>query len=104
MSRISICLTTAISSGRIISIRINIVASVLLVLFDKLFILFTWLGKVLVALPKECIFGASHEARALEQNAKVGGVILWTKLVGDFAKQLQLVMGQVLIVFVLSHG
>ena len=77
--------------------------SLVLVRVDKL-VTFIWLGKVLVALPKECTFGTGFEARAFEQNAKVGGVILWTKLVGDFAKQLQLVMGQVLIVFVLSHG
>ena len=65
---------------------------------------FIWFGKVLVAIPKECTFSAGLEARALEQNAKVGGVILWAKLLGDFAKQLHLVMGQVLVVFVLSHG
>ena len=65
---------------------------------------FIWFGEVLVAIPKECTFSAGLEARALEQNAKVGGVILWAELLGDFAKQLHLVMGQVLVVFVLSHG
>ena len=91
------------SSGRIILIRVDMLVSLVLVRVDKL-VTFIWLGKVLVALPKECTFGTGLEARAFEQNAKVGGVILWAKLLGDFAKEFHLVMGQVLIVFILSHG
>ena len=91
------------SSGRIILVRVDTRASLVLVLVDKL-VPFIQLRKVLVALPKESAVTAGLEARALEQNAKVSGVILGAELLGDFTQQLHLVIRQALIVFELSYG
>ena len=68
------------SSGWIILIRVDFSGSLVLVLVEKL-VHFIWLSKVLVVLPKESTVSAGLEARALEQNSKVGVVILWTELV-----------------------